>query len=166
MALSEEFFQCFQLALKLSPDELSSHYTLVENLLKSKGMAPQTAAETVDFQALVKKCVALLNSEMELLGWEMALLAGEILQNGNFSGAPIPAESFESRGITGELRRYDNRSIANVTSVMDTLKEKGFAEETDNAREKGAHRSYRINTRGHAEVMKIWKRAELDQGVA
>jgi len=91
----------------------------------------------------------------------MALLAGAVVQYGGFNAAGAVEADIESRAITAELRRYAPRNIANITSVTDSLRERGLIDESDaGSREKGAHRSFRINYKGQQEVLKIWSRFE------
>ena len=158
---SEGFLLCVREIMKMSPDDLDHLQGVVLAAMETKGLTQTARPPAIDFPDLVKKAMALLHSSAELTGWEMALLAGAVVQYGGFNAAGAVEADIESRAITAELRRYTPRNIANITSVTDSLRERGLIDESDaGAREKGAHRSFRINYKGQQEVLKIWGRFE------
>ncbi len=161
---SEEFFQSVQAIMKMPAEDLPYLHGVIQEAMRKHGVLPTAKSEGADPAILAQRAIKLLNTEAELMGWEMALLAGVLLQFGDFSGAEQPEGTFDSRSITGELKRYAGRSIANITSSMDTLVERSFAEVS--ARDKGAHRSYRITPKGQAEAGKIWDRQQLQSAGA
>lgn len=155
------YLHCTSQIAKLTLEELTSLQALVLMAMQAKSYTGLTALPAIDLEDLVKKAMQLLNSPLDLTGWETALLVGVVVQCGGFYDASSTDDAIDSRSITMELRRYAPRSIANITSVIDTLRERNFLEEAAAAsREKGAHRTFRINLRGQQEALKIWGRCE------
>ena len=158
---SEGFLLCVREIMKMSPEDLDHLQGVVLAAMETKGLAQMARPPAIDLPDLVKKAMDLLHSTAELTGWEMALLAGTVVQYGGFNTTGAEEAGIESRAITAELRRYTPRTIANITSVTDSLRERGLIDESDaGAREKGAHRSFRINYKGQQEALKIWSRFE------
>lgn len=157
---SEEFFRSLQSIMKMPPEDLPYLHGVIVEQMKLAGLPMTPSGDVINTSDLVKKSVTLLNSKADLTGWEMALLAGVILQYGGFNGGSAGEGTFDSRSITGELRRYEDRTIANITSATDSLRERGLVDEMDSAREKGAHRSFRLNVKGQNEALKLCSRHE------
>lgn len=157
---SEEFFRSVQAIMKMPAEDLPYLYGVLTEAMRTQGLPVTTKGEMINTGLLVQQAMKLLNSKIELTGWEMALLAGVILQFGDFAGNGQMDVTFDSRSITGELRRYPERNISNITSVTDSLRERNFIEDAEAAREKGAHRSFKVTIRGQNEVLKLWDRHE------
>lgn len=154
---SEEFFNCVQAVMKMPTDDLPYLHVIVTEAMRKQGIPITAQGQQINTAVLTANAVKLLQSGVELTGWETALLAGVILQFGGFTGAGVSEAAFDSRSITGELRRYPDRTIANITSATDSLRERGLLEE-DGTREKGAHRTFRLSLKGQNEALKLWDR--------
>jgi hypothetical protein len=158
---SEEFFQCVQAIMKMPAEDLPYLHGVLQESMRRHGVPLTAKGEMIDTGALAQRALSVLNGGGELTGWEMALLAGVLLQFGQFSGAEGGEVVFDSRAITGELRRYQNRGIANITSVMDILTERLLVEVADGVRDKGAHRSFRLTGKGQGEAFRICEKSRV-----
>jgi hypothetical protein len=163
---SEEFFLSVQAIMKMPAEDLPYLHGVLQEAMRKQGLPMTAKGEVIDTSLLTQRALQLLNEKVELTGWEMALLAGVLLQFGDFTGADGSEISFESRSITGELRRYPHRNIANITSVMDSLVERVLVEVADGVRDKGAHRSYRITPKGQSEAHKLCEKNLRSAGAA
>jgi hypothetical protein len=152
---SEEYLLCVQAIMKMPAEDLPYIQGVLQEAMKKQGAGFGGKADSIDTAVLAQRSLKLLNTNSELTGWEMALTAGVLLQFGEFSGAESSEVTFDSRSITGELRRYPSRTIANITSAMDSLVDRNLVEVVDGARDKGAHRSFRITVKGQIEAQKL-----------
>lgn len=116
---------------------------------------PETGSK-IDPQEIAKRAMDTLRKGENLVGWEMALLAGVLTVFGTQYGLG-QEDFFASRDVTNELNRLE-KSIANITTVMDTLVERGLVENAESESRKGAHKSFKVTSRGQAEVLRIWQR--------
>jgi hypothetical protein len=154
---SDDFFRSVQAILKMPADDLPYLYGVITERMRTLNLPVGQVGESLDVETLTKRVLELLQSKVDLTGWETALMAAVVVQFGGFGDGA--EDSFDSRAVTSELRRYAHRSIANITSAMDSLRERSFVEATDSSKEKGAHKSYRINHRGLQEASKILDRS-------
>lgn len=154
---SEEFFSCVQAVMKMPVGDLPYLHAVVTEAMRKQGIPVTGQGQPINTETLTNNAMMLLQSTVDLTGWETALLAGVILQFGGFTGSGVSEAAFDSRSITGELRRYPNRGIANITSATDSLRERGLLEE-DGTREKGAHRTFRLSPKGQNEALRLWDR--------
>ncbi len=163
---SEEFLLSVQAIMKMPAEDLPYLQGVLQEAMRKHGVSAGGKADSIDTAALAQRSLKLLNTNNELTGWEMALLAGVLLQFGEFSGAESSEVTFDSRSITGELRRYPARTIANITSAMDSLVDRNLVEVVDGARDKGAHRSYRITVKGQTEAHRLCEKNLKHSGAA
>jgi DNA-binding MarR family transcriptional regulator len=155
---SPNFRQIMALLPKLSGVDLQYLAVMLPGYLAKAGIADTEDLQLVPTgEELAGKVLKLLKSPENLSGPESALLAGVLTQYGAQFGLGSD-EAFESRVVTQELRR-ENRTLSNITSVMDSLVERGLVEHLDEGK-KGTHREYRVTPKGCTEAAKICRRAE------
>jgi DNA-binding MarR family transcriptional regulator len=106
------------------------------------------------------RALRVISSPESLSEQESALLAAVISQFGHQFGGGL-TDAFESRSVTQELRRV-NKTLSNITTVMDGLVKKGYVEYEEGR--KGSHREYRVTDRGAAEALRICRRFEETSG--
>jgi hypothetical protein len=144
---------------KVLAAELPYLQLLIEQEIARAGTEAGEVVAELNFEQLAEQANSmLLAATVELNGPEVALLVGVVLQYGSQFGQATSNE-FESRQVSSEMRRY-HRTVSNITSTMDSTKEKGWVELTADSDKKGSHKEYRVTHRGCVEVMRLWKRNE------
>ncbi|MBP7948354.1 MAG: hypothetical protein KA004_01775 [Verrucomicrobiales bacterium] len=153
---SEYFFRALDAVYGTPDEDLPYLYGVLTKEMSRRGMRmPETGGLTPQ-EELAGKAMVTLQRGDNLVGWEMALLAGVVTLFGTQFGKG-EVEAFASRDVTNELNRVQ-KTIANITSVMDTLQERGLVETVEGDAKKGAHKSFKVTAKGEAETMRIWQR--------
>ncbi len=133
---------------------------LRQAILRSGANPGGIGSPLMDTQDLAQKSAdTLRDTGADLTGWEMALLAGVMLQYGTQFN--LGMDEFESRQVTGELRRY-TRTLSNITSAMDSLVERELVEVVSDIK-KRSHKSFRVTPKGRTEAMRIWRRSAQEK---
>lgn len=160
---SPAFRQISALLPSLNSSDLQYLLAILPGFLAKSGIEMEELQLMPTGEELATKVLRVLKSTETLNGPESALLAAVLTQFGTQYGLGSD-DAFDSRSVTQELRR-ENRIISNITSVMDSLTEKGYVENLEEGK-KGTHREYRVTSKGCAEALRLCKRAEEKQADA
>ncbi len=155
---SPEFLQILSLLPKLEDLERNYLFSVLRSY-PGVSLDPEDLQIMPSGEDLARRALKILRSESSLTGPENALLAAVLIQHGAEFG--LGAANFDSRTVTQELRR-EGRPISNITTVMDSLLDKGFVEipaEFDKS-SKGTHREYVLTSRGLSDALRLCRREE------